>query len=387
MHGSSPRHRQIVARLALVAAGLLLGFLGIEAVLRLGFDPYRCREEVGWTFAPGRHLWKVSTHREFSHPLAFNSAGFRDRERSVAKAPDTFRVLLLGDSMIAGIHVPESEGIAAVLERELARRAAKGRTIEVVNAGIDGYGQAQQLRLFRGELWRLEPDLVLAGIYLGNDLADNWLHAGSYNHYLARRCGRPYTELRDGTLVDLDGGAPLRPGGDPLFRLSAFYANFVARPKREPHPLGFDQWDVFEPVAKPGVEAAWTLLRRLLVELRREVESRGVPLVYVLTPDKESVGQPPGFPTPRPLDSFDHAGAWSRLRSLLEEDGHRYVDLAPRLREQIRSTGERPYYRINTHWNAVGNAIAGEEMAAWLASRCWDVGLPAEGCGIGLSSH
>jgi hypothetical protein len=47
-----------------------------------------------------------------------------------------------------------------------------GTAIEVVNAGVAGYGPDQELRRMEDELPTLKPDLVIVAIYAGNDFGD-----------------------------------------------------------------------------------------------------------------------------------------------------------------------------------------------------------------------
>jgi acyl-CoA thioesterase I len=55
---------------------------------------------------------------------------------SVAAAPDrTLRIVALGDSLTAGFGLPQSAAFPAVLERALK---ARGRRVEIINAGVSG---------------------------------------------------------------------------------------------------------------------------------------------------------------------------------------------------------------------------------------------------------
>ena len=83
------------------------------------------------------------------------------------KAEDTFRILVLGDALTAGMQVPAEDDLP-----EAARGAAgrsvhpQGRT-EVVNAGIPGYGTADQLRYLEAFGARWQPDLLVVASYEG----------------------------------------------------------------------------------------------------------------------------------------------------------------------------------------------------------------------------
>src|SRR6185295_17578099 len=101
----------------------------------------------------------VGTGARASH-VEINSDGLRDREYGREKAPGTFRVLVLGDARTAGLQVRADETYPKRLESLLSALPSSAR-VEVVNAGIPGYGTADELRYLQsfGERWK--PDLVV----------------------------------------------------------------------------------------------------------------------------------------------------------------------------------------------------------------------------------
>ncbi|MGI9308931.1 MAG: SGNH/GDSL hydrolase family protein, partial [Gammaproteobacteria bacterium] len=107
-----------------------------------------------------------------------NSRGHRDDEVEVPKPEGVFRILLIGDSFTAGANVEQRDAYPQVLERLLNEdrlsavpvNADNGPIIEVVNAGVGGWSPFQyaQYLEYYGEAF--EPDLVLAGVFVGNDI-------------------------------------------------------------------------------------------------------------------------------------------------------------------------------------------------------------------------
>jgi len=98
--------------------------------------------------------------------VTVNSAGFRDREYTVEKPRNTFRILCLGDSSTFGLGVMAADTYHSQLEQTLARQSAgSGRRYEVLNAGVTGYTSAQCLGMYvhRGQAW--QPDVVT--LYVG----------------------------------------------------------------------------------------------------------------------------------------------------------------------------------------------------------------------------
>src|SRR5690242_2645861 len=97
-----------------------------------------------------------------------NSHGFRGAE--LARAGESIRVLVYGDSFIQGDFSRTEDTFTEQLKGRLARKI--GKSIEVVNAGVIGYGPDQELRRMEVELPTLKPNLVIVAIYAGNDFGD-----------------------------------------------------------------------------------------------------------------------------------------------------------------------------------------------------------------------
>ena len=93
--------------------------------------------DLGWSHIPG----SVSRHRteEFDVRITINSDGFRGADWP-RKNSEVSRVLLLGDSEAFGWGVDNERTFASLVS---ARRG----DLEVLNAGISGYGTDQELLL------------------------------------------------------------------------------------------------------------------------------------------------------------------------------------------------------------------------------------------------
>lgn len=99
-----------------------------------------------------------------------NSKGFRDvREYSYSKSNGVYRVFCVGDSHTQGFECDQDRTYAAVIRRYLVGR---GVVAEVINAGVAGFGTAEELVLVEQELVRYAPDAVVLGFF-ANDFDDN----------------------------------------------------------------------------------------------------------------------------------------------------------------------------------------------------------------------
>jgi len=115
---------------------------------------------------------KSPFHGHPSDYLVFrtNNLGLRrDEDVSIEKPTGVRRVLVLGDSMTDGV-IYNAESYSTLLETKLNERL--GKSYQVLNAGVAGYSPLQAYLLFKLEMYRLQPDVVILAIYTGNEIMD-----------------------------------------------------------------------------------------------------------------------------------------------------------------------------------------------------------------------
>lgn len=364
--------RILAGRAVLVILGLLSAALIAEVALRVTLDVYECDPAVGWRFARGASRLKISRHREFFQVVEFNDAGFRDVERARERAPGTYRIMVLGDSIPAALQVTREQAFPARIEADL------GPGVEVVNAAIDGYGIGQELLLFRADGAGYEPDLVLLFAFPFNDLADNVRGAGSYNHYLSYRCGRPYFERRDGGVAALENEGPVRVGAlDRWLGFLRLYSSVYRTPQPAEAPA-FRNIDVFRLDRSAAVRDALELTALLIESLDRNVAGTGARLAVVLVPDRYQAGQTDG----KRWTLEQRRRAAVALRGRLERAGIPYLDLFEELRTEV-DRGGLPYFRHDPHFSPAGHRIVARAVGDWLRAHCAELGLPGRVCGPG----
>jgi hypothetical protein len=139
-------------------------------------------------------------HKSYDGEWKFriNSKGFRsDVEYTYDKPKDTVRILVLGDSYTIGHEVNQDETYSMALEKSLK---AKGISAEVINAGVSGFGNSEELIFYEQEGIKYNPDILILGFY-NNDLRDN-MRTGLYrldNDNLVQNSKeyQPYIKERD----------------------------------------------------------------------------------------------------------------------------------------------------------------------------------------------
>ncbi|MCA1901819.1 MAG: SGNH/GDSL hydrolase family protein [Candidatus Hydrogenedens sp.] len=104
---------------------------------------------------------------DFHYTVQTNSIGIRDKEISIPKRNDTFRILVFGDSYTYGWGVNIEQTWVRLLEKKLN---VKRHKVETVNLGKPGADPWFYLELAQTAISILEPDLILIGLLQGDDL-------------------------------------------------------------------------------------------------------------------------------------------------------------------------------------------------------------------------
>ncbi|MEM7331073.1 MAG: SGNH/GDSL hydrolase family protein [Chloroflexota bacterium] len=384
---------------------LTLGMLEVAVrVMRLGTGGFwEPNDQLGWVNIPNANGWE-SCYGECQVQVSINSLGMRDTETTYEKEDGQQRILFLGDSITAGMQVPLEDTFTEQLEDHLADAG----DWEVLNGAVNGYGTDNELLYYRLEGHKFDPDVVVVGIYLANDIYNNSrvleLRTGGESH-------KPYfTFDNDGELVlnnfpventdtvgikigtflkkhfqlprfiaqtmSLRGEVPgwLRPivtlfSGNRGVRAEdtseepAESDNTSAETGDENEELADQQRAVSRTDATicdeeytPEIEEAWAITKAVLLQLKEEVEESGAELAVVSVPTTAQTI------TPRANATWYCERPNQELNTFLEEEDIPYLDLLQPFRDYSDEGGRALYYARDFHMNEAGHHLAGEEI-------------------------
>jgi hypothetical protein len=382
--------RELLAGAVLVGAGIMLAVAMLEIGVRwLHLVPDRFWEPdavLGVKLIPGDHGWWTQEDREFVVPVQINRQGLRDVEHEYAKAPDVFRVLVIGDSFVEAMHVPLDATFGRLLEQQLNVDGA-ARHVEVVSAGVSGYGTASELLYFQHHGKRYQPDLVVLSFYPGNDVKNN---SPSLEDTL-----KP-VYAADGALERVVGEAPKkRPHGwrGLVARSKAYHylrQLLLVRHPQLAHSLirhGLLKGDavrtagehdgipvdygVYAATVQPDWQDAWQHTERLLTGLQEAVAASGAQFAVAVigTRDQvyprswqEIVSAHPRMHT----ESWDLDGPQHRVERWCAARGVPCLALAPAFRETAAHGGDPLYFRHDGHWTVAGHRLAANAIRDFL---------------------
>jgi hypothetical protein len=387
------RKEMALAVLILTALPVLL-----EIALRLThvqFEPqlYTGDRELGWKLRAGTSGVVSIENRQF---VQVNSHGFRDRDRSYEKPPDTIRIAVLGNSWTEALQVPLEKTYVAVLEQKLAELGCFApKHVEVLNFGVAGYSTAQELMLLHQEVWKYHPDIVLLAFYPARDIANN---ARELNNAVNPEQS-PYYVYRQSELVldDSFQSVPDLEQRQILFQnlhyhlsrrvvlLQAISAmqrfgrtQFAMRGVREKaEKVGMDnlEYAIYSPPVDPVMQNAWRVTEGLFLLLRDEVKSHGAEFRIVTLATRPQVipDRTKRTELMRKLGVADFSYSDERIRLFGRQGGISVTNLSTALSEyaethQIYLNGFRSSNYGTGHWNEAGHKLAAEVIAENLCS-------------------
>lgn len=378
----------------LICASVAVGLIGAEIALRLAgvsfahfHRPDPVIGEVPIAHAEG---WDLSENPIY---VRMNSLGMRDREHSIEKPSGVYRIAVLGDSYAEARQVEIEEAFWAVLERELAACPGRnGRTIEVLNFGMAGYGTTQELLTLQHRALAFEPDLVLLAFLTGNDVRNNSIEL--------QGDGKPHFVEQDGELVldrsfaeSLGNRIRMSPLGIWFYEqlpksrvLQLVYEAAQATKRRnqterrqqelreaamraEGFEIGLDHQVYLEPT-DPAWQRAWRITEKLLARTRDVATEAGADFLLVVLSNGIQVH--PDHAVRRrfaeALGVYDLFYPDRRLGRFAAAHDIEHLLLAPRLAEYAALHGQCLHGFIGAvpcggHWNAAGHRVAGEIIA------------------------
>lgn len=382
---------KILSNLIIAMIGVMVALALLEIGARFLATPFDGSSNVADTFSDqtgwrGKPYYTTTVATgDYVHDLALNSVGMHDTEHDRAKPDNTYRILMLGDSFVQAVQVREAETAHQVLE-DLLNNQANPQNIEVISAGVGGWGTGQQLLYYRNEGRYYQPDLVLLMFFLGNDVKDNLPGRGvtvdGLNHYT------PYFVL-GGNELDIEPWL-YAPGLEPavgssssgqkalnntlgrLHQKSRLYAQL--EPLVAAEPIKASMLDFY--IGRNELfDYALELTFALVKQMREEVERDGAEFAVVLISPvdliefsrmseaelEEIYQRIPGMrraeEMPPPNQQFAERFA---------REGIKVLDLYPIFFQQIDETGESLYFEGDKHWNVAGNHLVGEAIFNWL---------------------
>ncbi len=381
---SRTRHRALVANLWLAAFATGLSYLVLDLaagyVLIRALSPPLVPDEV-------RHHRLVPDsfaefqQRDFSYVQRVNKHGLRGKEFSTDKAPGSYRIIMLGDSFTMGKGVEDDQTFSVVLENELRPQAAAcGKSVEILNAGVDSYAPILGLLYLKGGLQVLKPDMVIYNL----DVSD-LVQESAYRRQAIRGT--------DGEIA----AVPLRGEPESAFeqfrtwterhlfftRVGLLYASRL---------LGDRALTVRDVVTRANLEVVahtlagdvdrqgqWRDIFDSIVRMKQFCDERGIEFLLTVYPWAHQISDTEWVPG---RDAFVPKGAQlssKSIESIREQSAANDIQLVEAEPAFRANSGKAPlYFSYDMHWTAAGQNLMATVLEGYLTN-----GTPRSGASSG----
>ncbi|MFO1077205.1 MAG: SGNH/GDSL hydrolase family protein [Planctomycetota bacterium] len=295
-------------------------------------------------------------------PVHMNALGLRGPEIGT-RQPGEKRVLVLGDSFVWGQGVLDAETIPARLQAGLA---AAGKVITVGNAGMFGTGPREWSYTLERHRSTFQPDLVVAVMYVGNDVLDSLMDPlDVYDGWLMIS---GTAKLKDSWRFRMMMSSRLWNMGERLFAKNRIdtmvtdaLARYTPRVKTRVDDAVFLDRDPARDADEPLIGNVESVLGDFFHAFA--AAAKGVPTFVVLLPGHEVALKPyPELLQAYHLDPALHerGRGHARIARLFAKEGLDVVDLAPQI---LAAPDRKPLFLpIDWHFSALGC----QRVADWL---------------------
>ena len=377
-HARASRRRTSLRRrflfpLVALCASLVLACAAAEIALRIGGYGRSYTHPMGSFFTPddemGYHGKPDFSGRfrgaDFDVIVQHDENGFRGGE--AIDTADSREVYVLGDSFVWGYGIGQQDLLTNQLARLLGRR--------VHNFGLIGAGTVQEYLVFQKHVAeRLRPGDAVVLAFFGNDFGDN---VGK------NLKGRVHATIADGQIHLVPPSPPSAAqqwknwlkDASCLFNLASYCIDRFqdARTSRDlfrrttrrvlsPEEVRADTGD-----GSPAVQ----ITRHYLAALQDACRAKQVRFLAVFVPGQAELEEDDVTST-SDLCLAEEVASREGFGRLCSELGLETADfMAPMLAAKRSGRFERMTFVHDFHWNAAGNTVAAEVIAASLARASW----------------
>lgn len=383
------RWADVVAAVLLTLASTAVGIGILEGGARIAFgrlpgpsDMYAPDPVYIFTLRPntrGDFRLRDNNGEWVTVEAVISPQGVRDRVLG-PKAPDEFRIVMIGDSYTMGHGLKPEENIPHVLET-LLNETPLPKKVTVINCGVGGYAPWQERGFLNARGRQFEPDLVILQVFPANDVAGSLSRGTKYlqmpdlewerrlnnfrrqNEFPARV--QRWFEKHSWTYMLLR-----RAVANPDLLNDALRNLRFVRYKEYPRPVQKVYRNPYREASLvhfyPELEEAYRLLEEDIRGIRDDCRARNVDLVAYAHP----------FPMATLEDGweeFDHETEGSlfepnkdvRLtQEIFARAGIPYVNVTERLESQPDITSL--YFRYDGHFTPKGARVVAEALAEFL---------------------
>ena len=322
--------------------------------------------------------FRVRAHAPNFDGTLTNQFGFNDVDYPLQKPSGVFRILVVGDSFSwAG---GQQGNYTALLERMFEHRDGAHK-IDVINAGYPMTHPGEELEMVRKFGLQYNPDLVVLGVFVGNDFVDA---DPDRKRIIVNGIYLDISRSHEHKLL----GYPIVPQSRLLSFLKQKYQIWEESRRAKTEAVA-KQPGSFSEETYLGIERSRLeffnssstrpkhlqknvdYILRSIEEMDALLKSRNIRLVVAIYPDEFQVNEPllkAVFEKYKlKPEDYDLKFAQNLLKQFLDSKGIPSIDFLDRFHAEGKK--KDLYVLRDSHWNAAGNQLAAEILFEDLGKR------------------
>ncbi|MDZ7361453.1 MAG: SGNH/GDSL hydrolase family protein [candidate division KSB1 bacterium] len=335
---------------------------------------------IAYRYTPGAEYW---FGRENDHPISgrINNFGWRDRNWTLTKAPNTFRVAVLGDSFVEAFQVEQERTFLRLAEVALNHESPQ--RFELMNFGRSGFTTTEEFLILERDVAKFSPDLVVLFFFPENDLRD------VYREFDANPMRPFFVMLPDGELVPdfsfvHSKDFKARNAINGLKQHSALFSLVIERVNLLQQDLAFKKQTVAQEAAKAATALATPVAKRLdgalslatanpdsnyqkafalnqAILKKINAKCRQLPAKFLLVCINLAAYHPEREQELRAIDpTFNPFFFDDTLAAFARENDIDFIGLQKFFVEEYQKTGRKLQW---THWNYEGHELVARVLA------------------------
>lgn len=332
---------------------------------------------LGWKFIPNKKGAIVySANNEVNNYIKTNSYGFRDNT-FVADKKNRKKILVVGDSFVSNISVKLNEVFTEILQSEL-------NNTEVINFGVNGYGQVQEYLLIEDWLPIIKPDILLLMIYTHNDFIDNTY----YDNWLYPRPIALWNEENESVEIKYPPNTnPIKQVNNDsqksflqklhlyVFidrRIHRIINRYFKKEEKKPYIDNISEISIFRVQLYEETKLRYRIMEKMLIKISDYANKMEIPLIYVIAPsiyqvqdaDWNNILKVSGVKK----EYFKRTLPNDRLMQFAEINKLNMIDLLPIMQSETKNNNIL-YNKNELHWNKEGNLVVAKTLLDYLKAK------------------
>ena len=310
---------------------------------------------------------------EFDVVEQTNLVGFRAIREYGGKPKGIKRILVIGDSFAFGPGVQFENIFSQQLER-LFQDGETNFSFEVINAAVPGYDTWQEWQWLERIGPAIDPDLILLGLFIGNDISQNALRIQSNLEVINEKEKGYYSPDSHRMRFPFPFKQFLAEHSAAFKFFRERYHQLLRMIKVREKPTEESVWwlDLYRKDLPDFESLGYVATENLLMNIKGWADGHDAGLVLMLIPELGQVWPQHWEQTIGDKIVFDiNAYDLSKPNRWLIDYGSRIgvpvIDLLPHFK--VAERPETLYFKKDTHWSPYGHQVAAEKAAQFFITE------------------